>query len=98
MRISWSAPVPYQEAWRRAGGRRRRASRRHAAAEERRARLVNLITHVGLRRGQLAWLAAGLGASRYTNSRDIRRLFGALYIPRPNAQQRPQNSHEQLGN
>lgn len=75
MSNDWSRSIPPAQAHARAGGRRSYNARRRRAALSRRRRLVERLGELGFTWGIQARLAAELGVSPATVSRDLAAVF-----------------------
>jgi hypothetical protein len=70
--MSWSSPVPFDVACRRAGGRRRYLAHRRFLRDLRRQQVCRLLNEDGgLKRGSIRRIAAKLGVCPKTISRDV---------------------------
>jgi len=73
-RSDWSKPISADAAYRRAGGRARYNMQREITAFRRREALVTMLGGYAPTRGELASVAARLGVSKATASRDVAQL------------------------
>lgn len=78
--MSWSNAKPFSEVCRRAGGRRAYNALRRDLAVCRRADVMNLLLKYGYRRGVQARIAAVLGVSEATISRDVKATLCAQHV------------------
>ncbi len=79
-RERWRAATDTATAARRAGGRRGHNARRRFAQMERRARVAALIRERGFGWGEQARIAAELGVSQATISRDVAALRSQWWV------------------